>query len=201
MYKKFQLPEVAYTPGGLSILHAVEEKQARAEYSRLRSVARKRIERLGSSEFSNRAIYRYNVNRFIPLQDVRSVGQLGSLLGDVKRFLESPVSTVSGQRADRKSKIAQLHAHNYKFVNESNFDRFTDFMEYIREKSRASQLSSDQVAELFEVFKVGDVDLEQVSKEFSKWIENRAALVKTAREYKKQGRSHISSQKIKEILK
>lgn len=201
MYKKFELPEIAYTPGGLSILHVVEEKQARAEYSRLRSVARKRIERLGQSEFSNRAIYRYNVNRFIPLQEVKSVGHLGSLLGDVKRFLESSLSTVRGQKAERASKIAKLHAHNYNFVTEANFDSFSSYMEFMRELAKASQLSSDQVADLFEVVSNADIDVNEVEKNFSVWLEHKDTIIEKLRQNQLSGRGKISSSDIRRMLK
>lgn len=173
---KLNLPDLAYTPGGISRLQVVSERDARAEYSRLRSIARKRIERLGKSEFASLPIYTYNVEKFIPLKEVKTTSQLGGLLGDVRQFLESRGSTIRGQRQIRKDTIRTLHQHGFRFINESNIDKFGEFMERVRamyEENLVHKLPSDMLADLYEFVDANPkIDTNDIMKDFSKWVEH-----------------------------
>ena len=120
------------------IYNTMTEKEIRAEYSRLRSVARKRIERLGRSEFNTSQTYLSNRGRFVPLAEVKNKQQAAKLLADVELFVSAKTSSISGLKRARKESIQSLRAHGYNFVNQENFKAFTEFMEEWRDLNARS---------------------------------------------------------------
>lgn len=109
------------------------EKAMRSEYSRLRSIARKRLERLGKSEFSTSAAYQINKNLYKPLKDIRSEGELAQRLSDVQRFLNAKQSTVTGQRQIQNKRLATWKSKpGMDWLNKGNFEEFTRFLNFLK---------------------------------------------------------------------
>ena len=123
-------PVFTYNPQGLQ---SRSEKELRREYSRLRSIARKRLERMGASEFASSDIYRYNKARFKQLADVRSMTELRHLLVDVSRFLLSDRSTITGLKESRAKSIEYFHEQGYTFITEENYSDWRAFLKYVRD--------------------------------------------------------------------
>lgn len=104
----------------------------RKEYSRLRSIARKRLERLGASEFRETAAYQLNVHHYPTLKNIANTGELADRLSDLKRFLAAEGSSVTGQKRIQQKRIEGLHRHGFDFVNKGNLREFGEFMEMLR---------------------------------------------------------------------
>lgn len=124
------------------------EKQARAEYSRLRAIANKRIARLEKGGFEN---------NFIKFPTLKEMGDLSARdLAKVKAFVANPW-TKSGVRReyykkeDKKTSDA-LKAAGYD-IPPDKIRGFTKFMEEWRRKEMAKGKrfrASDQTAQVFE---------------------------------------------------
>ena len=71
----------------------------RKEYTRLRDISQKRLKRLAASEFSDSEAYKYNVDRFKKIKDIKSDAELRILLSDLSRFVNAESSTIKGQWA------------------------------------------------------------------------------------------------------
>lgn len=173
---KYNLPEAAYLPGGLSILKKASEADARKEYQRLRRAAEKRLNRLRNSEFSDIDILQYRKNGFKPVSQIKSMAQLGSALSDVKGFLDSRRTSVTGLRKIEKQTLATLHANGYSFVNKDNLKKFGEFMEAARIKAQQFLWPSDRVAEMYEAAERKNIPPEQLLKDFDYWRKNVEAL-------------------------
>lgn len=174
---KYNLPEAAYLPGGLSILKKASEADARKEYQRLRRAAEKRLNRLRNSEFSDIDILQYRKNGFKPVSQIKSMAQLGSALSDVKGFLDSRRTSITGLRRIQKETIATLHKNGYTFVTKDNLKAFGDFMEAARLKAQGKKLlASDRVAEMYEAAERKKIPPEQLLKDFDYWRKNVEAL-------------------------
>lgn len=168
---KFNLDPLAYTPVGMTMLAAASEKEARAEYSRLRSIARKRLDRLEEAGFDRTVIYKFNKERFVMLKDVKNPRQLGALLGDVRRFLIQKSSTVKGARELRNQAINRLRSSNYD-ISDTDFDRFVDFMEWWRAHAETSDVPSDIAVDIFKITERRLISKEVMEKDLSWWVEN-----------------------------
>lgn len=113
-------------------LERYSDRELRREYSKLRAIAKKRIDRLMESEFWDTSIVQYNAGRFIYLAGVENRTELKHLLTDVASFLMAEGSTVSGQRKRLKNLAATWQAKGYEYVTEENARDFAEFLEYAK---------------------------------------------------------------------
>lgn len=167
-YVKFTFPISAYHPQAL--LEGYSEKELRREYSRLRSVARKRLERFAGSEFEDSNVYRYNKGKYVPLSQVSNKGELVHLLSDVARFLTAEGGSVSGQRAIRAKAISTWNEKGYTWINKSNYAAFARFLEFAREF--VGQPYMEKAAELFRQADDQGVPVEQIKSNFEWYWKN-----------------------------
>ena len=178
---KFNLPESAYQPGGLTIVKSATEKEARREYQRLRKAALKRIARLAQSEYKSDYIAKHGKDRFSPSSQIVSMRALSRSLSDVRRFLESPQSSITGRRETEARTIKTLRAHGYDFVTKDNIKQFGEFMDVARMQSGGKLLSSDRVSELYDAAERKEIPPEQLLKDFGYWLTNLMELKKSRR--------------------
>ena len=127
-YVKFKFPISAYQPDALRAGYS--ERELRAEYSRLRDVAEKRLKRLESSEFAESQTVRYNKGRFKTLADISSTGELTHLMTDLARFLTAELSTVTGQRSYRRKSVESLREGGLTGVTTKNFGQVTRVLDW-----------------------------------------------------------------------
>ena len=75
--------------------------EIRKEYSRVRAIAIKRLNRLAKAGFGETSVYKYNVFNTKKLSELTEK-QIPLALSQLARFLDNPLSTVTGQKAQRK---------------------------------------------------------------------------------------------------
>ncbi len=110
------------------------DAELKKEYSRLRSIARKRLERMSRSEYAESQTYLRNKNLFVPVAQISSKKQLAELLTSVEEFVTSRASSIRGLNAIRRESIETLHRHGYDFVTKENYNIFTQFMQDFADK-------------------------------------------------------------------
>lgn len=126
------------------------EKELRKEYSRLRAIAQKRIQRLGESKYSTSQAYLQNVGKYPKLRDIQSTQELLYAVRDVARFISAKRGSVQGQRAIELQTLTALRTHGYKFVSEENYMDFGEFWGYVRDNNLDKLYDSSQVVDLWE---------------------------------------------------
>ena len=150
------------------------EKQMISEYSRLRSIARKRLERFEGTEWVDTQQYRANAGRYKPVKEIKNKTELVALLSDVSRFVTARTGSVSGLQVQRRQSIQSLHEHGYTFVNRKNFKQFADFMEDWRTWDRNRLYDSARVAELYHEAKKKQIPPDQLKRDFEFWLEKNS---------------------------
>ena len=109
------------------------ERELRREYSRLRSIAKKRLDRLMASEFADSQAVAYNAGLYIPLAAVQSRSELTHLLTDLARFITSEQSTITGQRAIVNRLVQTWQGDKgFTFVNAGNVRSWVRFLDYVQ---------------------------------------------------------------------
>jgi hypothetical protein len=164
-----------YTPEGAKTL---TDKQLRKEYSRLRSIARKRLERFEGTEWDDTQIYKANVGVYKPLKEIKSDRELRHLLSDVARFVMSDKGSVSALEKERQKTVNTLQERGYTFVNKENFRQFADFMEYARVANLNRMYDSKRVAEFYETAEKKKLSGEELRKAFRSWTKKQKKLKK-----------------------
>lgn len=144
---KLKRPREDYQMRNLNNPSKWTERELRAEYSRLRSVAVKRIGRLLESDFADSEIVTQNVDRFVELIHINTREDVEAYLNEVVRFLGSKWSTVTGQKEIRKKTIASLNAVGFP-ITKANYGKFGKYMEWAR-KTQGAAFDSDQAADIF----------------------------------------------------
>lgn len=167
-------PVEAYVPSVVMMSKYMTEKQMISEYSRLRSIARKRLERFVGTEWVDTQQYRMNAGRYKPVKEIKNKTELVALLSDVSRFVTARTGSVSGLRAQRRQSIQSLHEHGYTFVNRKNFKQFADFMEDWRTWDRNRIYDSARVAELYHEAKKKQIPPDQLERDFEFWLEKNS---------------------------
>lgn len=173
--KPFQpgLDPAAYNPIGL---RAYSTEQLKAEYARIRPEAKARVDLLGRSKTARQsAAYRSNVGQYPTPKQIGDDRQaLIHKITQAAQFVSAKSSTPKGQRDIRKKQVTSLHRNaGYDWVNESNFDEFTEFMEWLDargEKGLFYQLlraSDEEDPESVE--EAG----EEMQEAFERWKQNR----------------------------
>lgn len=121
-----------YNPQGLENR---TERELRREYSRLRSIANKRLNRLMDSEFADSQAVAYNAGLYIPLAGVQSRSELTHLLTDLARFITSEQSTITGQRDIVNRLVQTWHGDKgFTFINAGNVRSWVRFLNYVKEE-------------------------------------------------------------------
>lgn len=118
----------------------------RAEYTRLRDIAHKRISRLGKSEFSKSAAYQAHKQDFPKLKNL-DPRDIPAAMAEMVKFLQAKTSTVSGQRSQRTKTIQSWQEQGLD-LNERNYNKVMAMMKEMR--SRKIVYGSDKVITLVE---------------------------------------------------
>lgn len=167
--------DLEYTPYYLN-KHTVAE--LRKEYSKLRSIVRKRQERLEQSEFAELAEVKH-YGKLPPVAQIKNKQQLVYALAEAKRFLNKDISITRFKR-ERKAMIAKLNDNGYDFVTKQNFLSYVTFMETMRTIAQNMHFDSEPIADLFESVTTGKIPASKVQKWFEKFIKKQE---EAARDY------------------
>lgn len=184
-----------YLPHSAKANMPEHEKQIREEYSRLRSIARKRLERIQGTEWETSDIYRQNVGKFKPLSQIKPT-ELPGYLDAVSRFILSERSSIKGLERYRKASVENLQKQGFSFVNEKNYNEVVRFLEATRISNLNRLFDSYRQAEWFTDVKEKGLKMntEEFKAAYKKFIRNEV------RKQRKRGVS-ISSNVLKDALK
>ena len=176
----YRYPSEVYIPAAVRYGY-IELSEARAEYSRLRSAAVKRLQRLSSTEGARYSAYQmYGKEGFAPLPKNATPAEVGRALADVHHFLEMKTSSISQIRESQRQALKTLQERGYTFVNKSNIREFGEFMEAARQSKvvSANRGGSPIIVELYETVKRLQIPPEEVQRNFAAWLAKRGELDK-----------------------
>lgn len=168
-----------YTPTH-TLSKGVSSSELRAEYKRLRDVAR---HRLRSFETSERGYWKGSESH----QQLKAAYEGGAMRGlsdeeiamklsDLSRSLTDYRSSVATLRAQRDESLKTLHQSGYEFVTKENYKDFGDFMKEYRELKLDRIYDSGDAAETYRAIRDKGLTLKSIRRDFDFWIENRDVL-------------------------
>ena len=158
----------------------------RKEYSRLRDIAQKRLERLGRNEPESFA-YRSNRGQYAPARG-QTTEALRQQLPQLAKFIAAKTGSVTGIRAQRRKAVETLQSKGYVFVTRENLGAFGEFMEEFRARKGATRsYGTFDALELWEFAQANDIDVDRVKKQFANWLKERRELERYVRRRSKAG--------------
>lgn len=137
-----------YTPLALELTW--NAKEVRQEYSRLRSIYRKRYERLIASKYSDiRLVKERPIRRYKPIREIESNYELYHLLSELATIVSSDL-TVSGLKKREKEKIEHINdVYGVGLKTHEDLLNFSKFMEQVRDFASDRIYDSDFAVELY----------------------------------------------------
>ena len=124
-------------------LEQLDERALKKEYSRLREIANRRLNRLQASEYKETDLAKEYAGGFAILADVED---LPRELTKLARFVASERTSVTGLKRIEKQTVETLKEHGYDFVNTKNVRQFGAFMEEMRQAGLSKLYSSEFIA-------------------------------------------------------
>lgn len=107
-----------------------DPRAMRAEYTKMRDIAEKRIKRMGQSEFRKSKTYQDHANGFRKLKDL-DPRDLPKAFSELSKFVTAKRSSITGQREIMRKTIEAWNKQNVP-LNEQNYDRTMDILERMR---------------------------------------------------------------------
>lgn len=147
-------------------IRRMSNSDLRKIYSRQRSIANKRIQRLRTAGLGNK-----DRNLFPKLSEM-SPAQTEVALADVSKFLRSARTTVTGERRFINAEVRVLQDRGYDFIDQSNIYEFIQFMDAEREEAGSKMFSSGDAVDVFNEGQRLNVPPEVLHKHFDYFVEN-----------------------------
>ena len=158
-----------YTPLALELTW--DMKDVRKEYSRLRSIWRKRYERLLKSDYKDiNLVTDRSIQRYKQLKDITSDREIYHLLSELATIIASDRTTVAGMKKHEKEQMKHLNdVYGMELKTHEDLLNFGRFMEQIRDFASDRIYDSDFAVDLYsEGEKLSTRKLLDLYKEFLK---------------------------------
>lgn len=158
-----------YTP--LAIELTWDMKDVRKEYSRLRSIWRKRYERLLKSDYKdNNLVKDRPIQRYKQLKDITSDREIYHLLSELATIIASDRTTVTGLKKQEKEQMRHINdVYGTELKTHEDLLNFGRFMEQLRDFASDRIYDSDFAVDLYsEGEKLSTGKMLELYKEFLK---------------------------------
>lgn len=138
-----------YTP--LSLELTWEMKDVRKEYSRLRSIWRKRYERLLKSDYKDiNLVTDRPIQRYKQLNDITSDREIYHLLSELATIIASDRTTITGLKKQEKEQMKHINdVYGTELKTHEDLLNFGRFMEQLRDFASDRIYDSDFAVELY----------------------------------------------------
>lgn len=138
-----------YTPLALELTW--DMKDVRKEYSRLRSIWRKRYERLLKSDYKDiNLVTDRPIQRYKQLKDITSDREIYHLLSELATIIESDRTTVTGLKKHEKEQMKHINdVYGTELKTHEDLLNFGSFMEQLRDFASDRIYDSDFAVDLY----------------------------------------------------
>lgn len=158
-----------YTPLALELTWDMED--VRKEYSRLRSIWRKRYERLLKSDYKDiNLVTDRPIQRYKHLKDITSDREIYHLLSELATIIASDLTTITGLKKREKEQMKHINdVYGTELKTHEDLLNFGCFMEQLRDFASDRIYDSDFAVELYsEGEKLSTGKMLELYKEFLK---------------------------------
>lgn len=157
-------------------------KEVKKEYSRIRSILRKRLERMEGTEWEKSEYYKKHKDGFKTLKEIKSDRELFYELNKLAKTLVSQKSSIGGLEKEREHFLEVMNSKDSAYrgiVNEDNYWDFIEYMKALEEMGIKYQYDSKRELEYFkenrkEIKKMID-DKEKLDEHFKNWLKKKDA--------------------------
>lgn len=164
------------------------DAELRKEYSRLRGIVNKRIDRLEQSEYltkEGKVPYNLRKEYYPTLKEIDDRSQLIIKLRELATVVESRRSRIYGLEDIREESVKTLEAKGVSWIREYNWKDFGEFMRDARAMSIGRMFDSDRAVDMFAESVYGGFNADALRSAFDEWLQMQDAKVNAIPEVKR----------------
>lgn len=164
------------------------DAELRKEYSRLRGIVNKRIDRLEQSDFltkEGKVPYNLRKSYYPTLKEIGDNSQLIIKLRELATVVESRRSTIYGLEDIREESVKTLERKGVTWIREYNWKDFGEFMRDARAMSIGRMFDSDRAVDMFADSVYGGFNATALRSAFDEWLQTQDAQVNMIPEVKR----------------
>lgn len=191
-------PFAQYTVYADRIGAGIPQNEIKKEYTRLRDILNKRIQRINKSDFAGQGIAGQFPQGLPKLAEIRPE-DLPYLLQQAATAINSSSGSLKGLRHRRSETIKSLKERGYTNIDETNISSFARFMEEAREKGLEKVYGSDTIATLYDTTIAIGISPDEVMKDFTWWVDNVENIEEVSFKLRKRGED-VTAEKIRKEL-
>ena len=188
-----------YTVYANRIGAGIPEKEIKKEYTRLRDILNKRIQRINKSDFAGQGISGQFPQGLPKLAEI-APEDLPYLLQQAATALNSRSGSLKGLQMRQSETVQSLRERGYTNIDESNIRQFARFMEESRDRGLEKIYGSDAIAEMYDSLVAIGVSPESVMTDFKWWLDNIDKAKKSVSEHRERG-ENVTSEAIRSEFK
>ena len=147
-----------------------EKEDVRAEYTRLRKVAMKRLKRIEAAGLSSPSLVKYMTTAYKPISKIESGAGVRAALSALYKWLGQEGSTVAGQRAIRKRAMKNFDFYGITWVTDSNLPIVRQFLDSAKAGAYGANVGSPDAIDYMVMLKSEPEAIEDLEKGFEKWL-------------------------------
>lgn len=161
-------------------LKNVSDKELKKEFSRLRSIIRKRIERINKTQFASHETVKYyaklientatQIKKDYKEDPKKQRAVFENLTILFSKAITNPFTSIKVHTERMDKFIKAMHEKNYTFINEDNFLEFMRFMDKARHLGLLSEYDSERALEYFEAQELSGVKPQFLEDEFKEFV-------------------------------
>lgn len=186
-------PREAYTVSSIEMAGSFTYSEAKKEYTRLRNIANKRLQRLKEAGYGDTDIYRANAGQYPSYKEFSTPRDLYKALSSLSWFITAKGSTVSGQR-DTEEQIRDTLASNYGTPQDMDLKKFGNFMEFMRAKYQGKEYDSERSARIYRESLKKGITLDQLKYHQKTFYKNESRLSKMKNRVKGMNRDRTAKE-------
>ena len=175
-----------YTVYANRIGAGIPQNEIKKEYTRLRDILNKRIQRINKSDFAGQGISGQFPQGLPKLSEI-APEDLPYLLQQAATALNSRSGSLKGLQIRQKDTIDSLRERGYTNINDSNIRAFARFMDEARDRGLEKIYGSDTIATMYDSIVARDISPEAVMQDFAWWLDNIDMAETKAAEMRERG--------------
>lgn len=187
-----------YTVYANRIGAGIPQNEIKKEYTRLRDILNKRIQRINKSDFAGQGIAGQFPQGLPKLAEIASE-DLPYLLQQAATAINSRSGSLKGLQMRQSETIKSLRERGYTNIDDSNIRQFASFMDEARDRGLEKIYGSDSIATMYDSIVALDISPEAIMQDFAWWLDNIDMAETEAAEMRERG-ENVTAEAIRKEL-
>ena len=187
-----------YTVYANRIGAGIPQNEIKKEYTRLRDILNKRIQRINKSDFAGQGIAGQFPQGLPKLAEIASE-DLPYLLQQAATAINSRSGSLKGLQMRQSETIKSLRERGYTNIDDSNIRQFASFMDEARDRGLEKIYGSDTIATMYDSIVALDISPEAIMQDFAWWLDNIDMVETKAAEMLERG-ENVTAEAIRKEL-